>query len=123
MKRLIRDRIKSFGYAFRGLRWALEQPNFLIHLTVAFLVLILSWHMDISRVEFCLVAILIGLTLALEIFNTAIEYLCDRVTSDHETIIMKVKDLSAAAVLVVAFVDVIVGIVIFWPYLISLVSG
>ena len=99
------------------------EPNFIIHLAAAISILCLSWYLRISTLELCIVIFLIVTTLAAELFNTAIEHLCDRLTKDQDKLIMKVKDLSAAAVLLIALGDVIIGFIIFWPYLINLVSG
>ena len=48
-----------------------------------------------------------------ELFNTAIEQLCNLVSPGHNLIIGKVKDLSAAAVLVSAIMAAVTGLVIF----------
>lgn len=123
MLSFLQDRIRSFSYALRGIKWGKNEPNFVFHLFAATSILCLSWYLNISTMELCLVIFLIAVTLAAELFNTAIEHLCDRITQDQDKLIMKVKDLSAGAVLLIALGDVIIGLIIFWPYLINLVSG
>ncbi len=54
MRRILR----SFGYAFEGLALMLRtQPNFLVHLAVAALALILAAILRLTAVEFASVAI------------------------------------------------------------------
>ena len=48
-----------------------------------------------------------------ELFNTALEILCDRVTSAHDEQIRRVKDAAAGAVLVAAIMSVIVAVIVF----------
>ena len=52
-----------------------------------------------------------------ELVNTAVEYLVDLVQPDYHEIAGKVKDLMAGAVLVAALFSVLVGVIVFWPFL------
>ena len=64
--------ILSFRYAFEGLVAALnEEPNLKLHLLAGFLVLILSFILQISRQDWIIIIILIGLVIAVELTNTA----------------------------------------------------
>jgi len=60
------------------------------------------------------------LVLMLELVNTALEYLCDIVTTDFHPIVKIVKDIAAAAVLISAAGSVITGLIIFLPKIIAL---
>lgn len=112
----LRKRLQSFVYAFNGLKVLLrEEHNARIHLGVSLLVIILGFIFDISSVEWLVVCILIGLVIAMEIVNSAIENLCDYVSPQWNEYIKKAKDLSAAAVLVCAIMSVVCGIIIFLP--------
>ena len=114
----IKKHFTSYRYAFRGIWLAFRyEPNMLFHLLAAIAVLVVNYLLDISRIDWLITIILIGLCWTAEIFNTAIEKLADRVTKDHDPSIGKVKDLSAGAVLVVCIAAVICAIVIYWPYL------
>ncbi len=59
-----------------------------------------------------------ALVFALEGMNTAIEMLCDEVTEERKESIRKVKDVAAGAVLIGAIFAAVVGVIIFYPYLI-----
>jgi len=110
------DRLRSFRYAFTGIKELIaDEHNFRIHLFAAILVIICGIIYEVSPLEWILLSIVIGIVISAEIFNSAIEKLADFVSPEHNKIIGKVKDMSAAAVLVLAVVSVIVGLIIFLP--------
>ncbi len=109
--------IKSFGFAINGLRLCWKEPNFKIHLLVSVLVLALGYWLNISATEWVLVLLCIGTVLSLEMLNTAIEQLCNLFHPGQHPVIKLVKDVSAAAVLLVAFISVCCGSIIFLPKL------
>lgn len=114
----IAGRIKSFGYAFKGLGlFIATQANGWIHLLAVAVVTGAGLWFDITTTEWLLCFLCFGLVLMAEIFNTAIEYLVNHVSPDYHPMAGKVKDLAAAGVLVAAGFAAIVGIVIFWPYI------
>ena len=58
-----------------------------------------------------------------ESINSAIEALCDTVSSEYKVNIKYAKDVSAGAVLVSALVSVITGVIVLLPYLIEFVKN
>ena len=62
--------------------------------------------------------ICIGLVLSAELFNTALEHIVDKITNEHEEWARKTKDASAGAVLILALVALVIGVIIWLPYLI-----
>lgn len=87
---------RSFVFAFSGLAYALKtQQNFRIHLVVLALTLGAGYFLGISRMEWLLVILCAMLVLVLELINTAIEYLCDLVTTELHPGIKIIKDVSA----------------------------
>ncbi|MCK9324645.1 MAG: diacylglycerol kinase family protein [Bacteroidales bacterium] len=112
------DRIKSFRFAFKGLRWLFtEEHNSWIYLLVIAVLIPLCIILHLSPLEWALIAYSIGSVIAAEIFNTAIERLADRITSETDLVIGKVKDLAAAGVLVTAVVAAVIGLIILVPKL------
>lgn len=112
------SRMNSFRYAFNGLKVLFrEEHNAQIHFVIAAVVVIVGWVLDISAVEWIALVFAIGLVIAFEIVNTAIENLADFVSPEKHHAIKKIKDLSAAAVLITAFSAVVVGMIIFVPKL------
>jgi diacylglycerol kinase len=117
----LKERLAGFRYAFRGLRLLLgNEHNFRIHLFVLAVVIAAGFLLKISGNEWIAVALAAGLVLGAESFNTAIEYISDRVSPGEDPAIKKVKDTSAAAVLIIAVAAVIVGAIIFLPRIICL---
>ena len=109
-------RIKSFGYAFNGLKVLFyEEHNSRIHLFATALAIALGWALKISGNEWCFLTLVIGAVFASELFNSAIENLADHFSPEIHENIKKVKDLSAAAVLICAIVALAVACLIFLP--------
>lgn len=117
-KNFLVKRIKSFGFAFKGL-WLFitTQPNGWIHLLAVMVVVSAGLYFSITPVEWLACILCFALVFTAEIINTAIEYLVDHVTPEFNPKAGAVKDLAAAAVLVAAGFSVLVAGVIFWPYI------
>ena len=107
----------GFRYAFRGLCLAwMRGINFRIEILSALLVLTFAWLLRFSPAEYTVLILAITLVLAAETFNTALEEFCDKFQPTHDPHIEKIKDLSAAAVLITALGALCVGIVITIPH-------
>ena len=115
-----RSRVKSFGYALRGIfDFFSGEHNARVHLFAAVAVIGVGFWLSISVTQWMVVILLIGVVFMAELFNTAIEKLCDLVISDFNPKIKKIKDLSAAAVFVAAITAAIIGLIIFVPSFIN----
>lgn len=110
-------RILSFKYALQGIRWAFAtQPNLWIHLVAAIVVAILGFYFDIQKIEWIILIGCIASVFTLEFINTALEWLVDSVYKEKHPLAGKIKDVAAAAVLVVALGTATIGVIIFYPY-------
>lgn len=119
----IQKRFNSFKFAFNGLKILLkEEHNARIHVFAAFCVLIAGFIFKISAYEWIAILLVIGLVVALEIINSAIENIADFITLEKHDKIKKIKDLSAAAVLINAIVAMIIGSIIFIPKIYELIQ-
>jgi diacylglycerol kinase len=115
---MIRKHLASYRYAMRGIWLAFRyERNMLFHLVAAVAVLIINWLLEISRTEWLITLMLIGIVWMAEIFNTAIEKLADRVTQNHDPMVGQAKDLAAGAVLIICFAAVACALIIYCPYL------
>lgn len=120
----ITDRIKSFGYAFAGLKTLfVEEHNAWIHLVSALIVITLGFVLKISSTEWIFLIVVMSLVFICELINTSLEALADFVSPEKHPQIKKVKDLAAAAVLISALSALITGIIIFAPKFISLCTN
>ena len=114
----LRKRAGSFRFAFEGLaQFFKTQHNAIIHAVLTIAVLVLSVIVHLSATKWLFVLLVIGLVWMAELFNTAIEKLCDMVQPGLHPQIKFIKDVSAAAVLVAAIVALVTGCIIFIPEL------
>ena len=112
--------LKSFKYAFTGIRLGLEEHNMKVHVFVTLLVILAGLFFSITTYEWIAVSLSIGLVIAAELLNTALEEVCDIVTDAHPASYKragKPKDIGAGAVLVTAIAAATVGLLIFVPYI------
>ncbi|MGE0568325.1 MAG: diacylglycerol kinase family protein [Bacteroidia bacterium] len=106
---------KSFYFALKGIRFALNERNFRIHLVAALLSIILGILLNINTTEWLFVFICIGAVLSLEILNTIVESILDKLHPDVHPEIGRIKDLSAGAVLIAAITSIAIAFFIFVP--------
>lgn len=114
----LKKRADSFRFAFGGLGHLFKsQPNALIHLLITILVICSGIFFRITKIEWIVLIIFIGMVIAAELINTAMEYLIDIISPEYKETAGKAKDLAAAAVLICAFAAAISGLIIFIPYI------
>ena len=113
----------SFGFAFSGIWFTIKKErNIKIHLLATILAILAGIYFKISRTEWLVLVLIISLVLAAEVFNSAIEGICNllkeklNLNYNQTTLI---RNFSAGAVLILAIGSVILGIIIFLPYLFS----
>lgn len=110
--------ILSFKFASEGLLAALkEEPNLKFQFLAGLIVILISIFLKISTKDWETIIILIGLVIAVELTNTAIEAVVDKFVENQHPGAKLAKDISAAAVLVASLTAAIVGVIIFSPYL------
>lgn len=113
--------LKSFHYAFEGVRFAVvHNQNMRIHITVAVLIMLASVLFDVNPFEMGILGVMILLVIAAEMINTAIEEMVNLITKEHREEAKIAKDVSAGMVLVTTLGSVIVGVLIFIPHILRL---
>ncbi len=108
---------KGFVYAFRGVGLAAKGRNMRVHFVAAVMVVVLGFICSITANQWMVIIICVGLVIAAEAMNTAVEQLCDLVTTDKVEPISIIKDMAAGAVLISATASALVAAVIFIPYI------
>ena len=109
-------RWKSIGYAVTGIQTFFRtQHNALVHLYMTILVFIAAIFFATTVGEMIALILAAGFVWAAEIFNTAIELAMDHFAPAKHRRIKRIKDMSAAAVLVAAITAAVTGLVIFIP--------
>lgn len=113
---MLKKRLNSFRFAFAGIASLVgSQPNARIHLLATALVIFAGFYFDLSKNEWCIVALAVAFVFAAEAFNTALEHLTDLVSPDYHPLAGKAKDVAAGAVLFAAIGAAAVGILVFLP--------
>ncbi len=108
----IKKRLKSFVFAFNGLGILLkEEHNSRIHLIASVIAIIAAILFKLNTFEWIAIIFSIGLVITVEIINTVIENVADFIAPGKNEKIKKIKDLSAAAVLISS----ITALIIFLP--------
>jgi diacylglycerol kinase len=115
------DQFKSsFFNAYRGLRYVIwHEKNFQTELAVAVLVIMAMVYYRVTRPEMIVLFMVIMLVLIMEILNTIMERVVDILKPRIHPYARVIKDLMAASVLLSATLAVIIGLIIFIPYIFS----
>lgn len=110
---------RALGCAFHGIGDAVkEQRSFRVMLVCMIAVLLAGLVCELSAVEWAAVLLCCGVTLALELVNTALEAAVNLMTREQSELARKAKDAAAGASLVFAIISAAVGLIIFVPYII-----
>ena len=110
----------NLRWAIRGIGVTLRtQVSARLQLVAAVLVIVAGILFRIDRLEWIAVSLSIGLVLAAEAFNTALEALADAVHPDQHPLVGRAKDAAAGAVLLTAIAAAAVGAIVFLPRLLS----
>lgn len=103
-----------FVYAWRGLKVAWKaELNLRLHALVALMVIGFAFYFRVSATEWCILLLCIGGVCAAELFNTAIEKLTDSIFPQQDSKAAFIKDVAAAAVLLMSIVAAICGVLVF----------
>jgi len=110
--------LKSFIYAAHGI-WLgiVHHRNLKVQIAISIIVIGAGFYFHIPASEWYVVLLCIALVICLEMINSAIEGLVDLVTMEKKILAGKIKDIAAGAVLMASLIAVIIGVVLFWKYL------
>ncbi len=112
---------RKFNNAMKGMVVMVkEEKSLWVHLFATLVVVLMGFIFNITTTEWIAVIFAIVLVIGFEIINTAIEYLVDIVSFEYNVKAKKIKDVAAMATLVVTIGAVIIGILIFGPYMMEL---
>lgn len=104
-------------YALSGIIATIKnERNFRFHLIITNLIIVFAYFYGITRVEWAILAVMIGLVLSSELLNTAIERTVDTATCEIRESAKLAKDASAGAVLILAIASIIVGSFLFGDF-------
>ena len=108
--------LKSFVYAAEGIKHCImKERNFIVHCCLAVAVIIAGFLFHVSSMEWMIILINIGLVSGFEMFNSAVERLCNLLHPQHHPGVKIIKDVAAGAVLVVSLIALLCAAIIFLP--------
>ena len=115
--------VKSFKYSLDGLIYAYKyEQSMLIHVIATILVIIVNIVLQISPTEWLITFLAIGMVLAAELVNTAIEAVVDLVTLEIHPLAKIAKDCGSAATFVLALMAAVIGFVIYVPHIVEMIG-
>jgi|SRR5690606_10620011 diacylglycerol kinase (ATP) len=116
----VKNRIKSLRYAFKG-AWLLlkSEASIKVQFGVGILMTIVGILVEITPTEWMFQTLAIGLVLGIEGLNTALEKIADFIHPDYHPQIGFIKDIAAGAVCFAALAAIVIGGIIYIPYLLA----
>ncbi len=110
--------VRSFRYSWEGFLhiWKHHQ-NIRFHIIAAGVALLLAILLGVSSLEFLFILVAIFVVIISEMINTALEEMTNLITNEHRREAKIAKDVASAAVLLSSVFALIVGGVIFLPYI------
>lgn len=117
--KFIIGRLRGCGYATKGALLLLKtEASIQVQAGIGILMTIAGFYIKISATEWILQTFAIGLVMSVEGLNTTIEAIADFIHPDFHNKIGFIKDVAAGAVFIAAITAVIIGFIIYIPYLI-----
>jgi diacylglycerol kinase len=122
------NRIKQFGHsmkhAIRGLVYVLKyEKNFQNQVAIALLVVIAMIYFRVTRAETIILFLVIMEVLIMELLNTIMERIVDILKPRVHPYAKLIKDLMAGTVLLSAILALIIGLIIFIPYVVPKIQA
>ncbi|MEO5928074.1 MAG: diacylglycerol kinase family protein [Patescibacteria group bacterium] len=117
MNTIFRSIVASFRHASRGLLLAYRtERSFRIQLVVGLIVMVATILLPLKQWERVVLLLAIAGVLVLELLNSSLERLVDLLKPRLHEYVADIKDLMAGAVLLSAVFAALLGILILWPY-------
>ena len=109
--------IKAAGYSYKGLSAAWQhEAAFRQELVVTLLAIILAVWLDVGAIARILLIGSVALVMIVEILNSAIEAVVDRIGSEHHELSGRAKDMGSAAVLLAIVLALFVWGTVLWQH-------
>lgn len=114
----------TFKNARKGMRLTIKsERNIRVHFFVASLVLVTAYCLQFSITKFCILILTIAAVISAEMFNSAIEFSLDAIFHNkYSRMVGMAKDIAAGAVMVVTISAVLIGVLLFAPPLIHIIT-
>ena len=100
--------------------YAKDGKSILLYVFGVILEILMGIVYKINGLEWILIICILGIILAVELINTAIEATCDAITKEYNPLIKIAKDCGSASTFVIFGVAIILNLIIFIPKIIAL---
>ncbi|WP_378175653.1 diacylglycerol kinase [Aquimarina sp. SS2-1] len=118
ISKFIIGRLRGCGFALKGALLLLKtEPSIQVQAVIAIIMTALGFYLNITATEWILQTFAIGLVMSIEGLNTTIEAIADFIHPDFHNKIGFIKDIAAGAVFIAAITAVVIGCIIYLPYL------
>ena len=119
-KKGIRRTLRTFKYSWQGLAYAYKnEQSMWIHAAGSIVTIVLGFIYHLTLLEWGLIFIALGVILASELINTAIEAAVDLCTLEVHPLAKIAKDCGSAATFVLTLVSIVICLFVFVPYFIG----
>ena len=117
-------RVRSFRFAFMGI-WTMlkSQHNAWIHAVATVVVIVAGLSLGLTTHDWCWLVLAIMAVWTAEALNTAFEFLADVASPDFHPLVKHSKDVAAGAVLISAVGSIIIGMLVFGPYVLVMIKN
>jgi len=111
-------RFKSLVFAFKGaFKLLTTEHSVMVQFSLGILITIAGFYFQISKTDWLMQTLAIGLVLSIEGLNTAVEKIADFIHPEFHERIGFIKDIAAGAVFFAALTALAIGVIIYIPYL------
>jgi len=115
---------EKFQDAFWGVWLGVRgQKSFYVHFFFTAAVIVAGCVFQVDRMEWCLLILCIAAVLTTEMLNSALEWLVRSLPEGGHPQLGSALDIGSAAVLIVSIGSVIIGLLVFVPHLLKLLSS
>ncbi len=114
----------TFKNARKGMRLTLKsERNIRVHFFISILVLITAYCLNFSITKFCILLLTISAVVCAEMFNSAIEFSLDAIFHNrYSRMVGMAKDIAAGAVMFISITAIMIGVLLFAPPIISVLT-
>jgi diacylglycerol kinase len=107
---------KALLHSFEGMRhFFTHERNGQLQLLAGSIAIVLAIAFQLQATEWLAVLLCTGMVISLEMVNTSLEQLCNKVEATHHPTIKIVKDVAAGAVLFASLISIVMAAIIFLP--------
>lgn len=100
--------------------YAMDGKSIILYIIGVVIEIVMGFVYRVNGLEWILIICILGIILAVEVLNTAIEATCDAITKEYNSFIKIAKDCGSAATFIIFIVALILNVIIFLPKIVAL---